>query len=227
MCGRFALNQIPSSILELLGFGLPESFQERFNIAPSENSWIVLQEMDEQPVLQELYWGLVPFWAKEKSIGMKAINARAESVAEKPMFREAYQRRRCLVPASGFYEWRKNGREKIPYYFSPKSEREPLVFAGLWENWNNGNETLRSFTIITTAANDFMKPIHDRMPLILKPEFWQTWIAPDAGLSEIDKILEHPVGNDVLQNWEVGSYVNNAAHEGPDCIEPVDLFRNI
>lgn len=218
MCGRFSLNQIPDSILELFLGGVPESFQERFNIAPSENSWIVLQEMEEQPVLQELYWGLVPFWAKEKSIGMKAINARAESVAEKTMFREAYQRRRCLVPASGFYEWRKNGREKIPYYFSPKNEREPLVFAGLWENWYNGNETLRSFTIITTAANDFMKPIHDRMPLILKPEFWRKWIAPDAGLSEIDKILEQPIDNDVLQNWEVSPYVNNAAHEGACCI---------
>ena len=158
MCGRFALNQISDSILELLGFGLPESFQERFNIAPSENSWVALQEKDRKPVLQELYWGLIPFWAKEKSIGMSAINARTESVAEKPMFREAYQRRRCLVPASGFYEWRKNGKGKIPYYFSPKNEEEPLVFAGLWENWNNGNETLRSFTIITTAANDFMKP---------------------------------------------------------------------
>ena len=151
----------------------------------------------------------------------------AESVAEKPMFREAYQKRRCLVPASGFYEWRKNGKEKIPYYFSPKNEREPLVFAGLWDDWNEKNENIRSFTIITTAANDFMKPTHDRMPLILKPEFWRKWIAPDAGLSEIDKILEQPVGNDVLQNWEVGPYVNNAAHEGPACIEPIDLFRNI
>ena len=158
---------------------------------------------------------------------MKAINARAESVAEKPMFREAYQKRRCLVPASGFYEWRKNGKEKIPYYFSPKNDREPLVFAGLWDDWNEKNENIRSFTIITTAANDFMKPIHDRMPLILKPEFWRKWIAPDAVLSEIDKILEQPVGNDVLQNWEVGPYVNNAAHEGSACIEPIDLFRNI
>ena len=136
MCGRFSLNQIPDSILELLGFGLPESFQERFNIAPSENSWVALQEKDRKPVLQELYWGLVPFWAKEKSIGMRAINARAESVAEKPMFREAYQKRRCLVPASGFYEWRKSGKEKIPYYFSPINENEPLVFAGLWDDWN-------------------------------------------------------------------------------------------
>ena len=100
-------------------------------------------------------------------------------------------------------------------------------FAGLWNDWNEKNENIRSFTIITTAANDFMKPTHDRMPLILKPEFWRKWIAPDAGLSEIDKILEQPVGNDVLQNWEVGPYVNNAAHEGPDCIEPIDLFRNI
>ncbi|WP_288590887.1 SOS response-associated peptidase [uncultured Victivallis sp.] len=227
MCGRFSLNQIPDFILELLGFGLPESFQERFNIAPSENSWVVLQEKDRKPVLQELYWGLIPFWAKEKSIGMRAINARAESVAEKPMFREAYQKRRCLVPASGFYEWRKNGKEKIPYYFSPINENEPLVFAGLWDDWNEKNENIRSFTIITTTANDFMKPIHNRMPLILKPEFWRKWIAPEAGLSEIDKILEQPVGNDVLQNWEVGPYVNNAAHEGSACIEPIDLFRNI
>lgn len=148
----------------------------------------------------------------------------AESVTEKPMFREAYQKRRCLAPASGFYEWRKNGRGKIPYYFSPKNEREPLVFAGLWENWNNGNETLWSFTIITTAANDFMKPIHDRMPLILKPEFWRKWIAPEAGLSEIDKILEQPAGNDVLQNWEVSPYVNNAAHEGACCIARINFL---
>ena len=104
----------------------------------------------------------------------------AESVAEKPMFREAYQKRRCLAPASGFYEWRKNGRGKIPYYFSPKNEREPLVFAGLWENWNNGNETLWSFTIITTAANDFMKPIHDRMPLVYHahPRLNVSWCPP-------------------------------------------------
>lgn len=225
MCGRFSLNQIPDSILELLGFGLPESFQGRFNIAPSENSWIALQERGEQPVLQELHWGLIPSWAREKNIGMKAINARSESIAEKSMFREAYQKRRCLVPASGFYEWRKNSQQKTPYFFSPQNTADSLVFAGLWEDWRQGTENIRSFTIITTAANDFMRPIHDRMPLILQPEAWRKWISPVTELSEINKILERPVGNDFLQSWEVSSYVNDAAHEGPACIEPVNLFQ--
>lgn len=224
MCGRFSLNQIPDSLLELLGFGLPESFQERFNIAPTENSWVALQEENEKPVLQALYWGLIPFWAKEKSIGQKAINARAESVAEKPMFRDAYQKRRCLIPASGFYEWNKCGKEKIPYYFSPRSENAPLVFAGLWDDWSDRSENVRSFTIITTAANDFMRPIHDRMPLILQSEHWREWIAPDTRLSDINEILEQPISNNLLQNWEVSSYVNNAAHEGAVCIEPANLI---
>ncbi|WP_288612861.1 SOS response-associated peptidase family protein [uncultured Victivallis sp.] len=129
-----------------------------------------------------------------------------------------------FLPAEMRYDHQGFSEDSVQHYFSPQNEREPLVFAGLWDDWNEKNENIRSFTIITTTANDFMKPIHDRMPLILKPEFWRKWIVPDAGLSEMDKILEQPVGNDVLQNWEVGPYVNNAAHEGAGCIARINFL---
>lgn len=130
----------------------------------------------------------------------------------------------ALLPGSGFrllWMAKERQRENAVLLLSEKWAGT-VGFAGLWDDWNKKNENIRSFTIITTAANDFMKPIHDRIPLILKPEFWRKWIAPDAGLSEIDKILEQPVGNDVLQNWEVGPYVNNAAHEGACCIARIN-----
>ena len=176
MCGRFALQSIPKQVLDEFII-IPPPVLPRYNIAPTQKAPVVLVGHDGQPVMDELRWGLIPSWAKDVSAGVRAINARAETIAEKPTFRDAFRKRRCLVPASGFYEWRRDGKTKTPYYFT--SRKDPIVFAGLWEQWTDGAETIHSFTIITTEANGLMAPIHDRMPVILQRGDWWTWLDPD------------------------------------------------
>lgn len=156
MCGRFALESIPKQILDEFII-TPPPISPRYNIAPTQKAPVVLDGHDGHPVIDEFRWGLIPSWAKDASAGVRAINARAEAIAEKPTFRDAFRKRRCLVPASGFYEWKRDGKTKTPYYFS--SQKELVVFAGLWERWSGGAEVIRSFTIITTKANILMASI--------------------------------------------------------------------
>ena len=169
-----------------------------------------------------LRWGLVPFWAKDPSIGNRMINARAETVAEKPSYRAAFRHRRCLVLADGFYEWRRQNDAKTPYFISLASG-EPFALAGLWENWNDkeSGESLQTTTLITTAANDFMQPLHHRMPVILQAEAANEWLAGSA------ESLEHAAERTPkLQAWPVDRRVNNARNEGEELIEPAgDLIQ--
>ena len=162
-------------------------------------------------------WGLIPSWAKEPGIGNSLINARADTVAEKPAFRSAFKKRRCLAPADGFYEWkRENG--KTPYYFRLKDE-SPFAFAGLWERWEKGDEPVESCTLITCEANGVVGPVHNRMPVILKPEGYARWLDPEEQRSEDLVRLLAPLPDDWLSAHPVGKLVNNPRNEDPRCIE--------
>jgi putative SOS response-associated peptidase YedK len=176
MCGRFALKSPPAKLIERFGLDECADFAPRYNIPPGTDIPVIRRSPEGKRVLHLLRWGLVPHWAKDPSIGNKLSNARGDSVAEKPSFRDAFRRRRCLIPADGFYEWKTEGKVKQPYFISLKSG-EPLAMGGLWESWRRPDgEILRTACIITTGPNDVMEPIHDRMPVILRAESWQAWL---------------------------------------------------
>ena len=162
-----------------------------------------------------LRWGLVPFWAKDPSIGNRMINARSETVAEKPSFRNAYKKRRCLVLADGFYEWHKEGDVKTPYFIS-LADGSPFAFAGLWEDWNSeeSDESLQTTAIITTAASDFMAQLHQRMPVVMRPAEAERWLAGDMEL--LPELID---ASPEFQAWPVDRKVNNARNEGADLID--------
>ena len=214
MCGRFALSEIPRSLLQMYGLSTP-MMTPRYNVAPTQPVPVVIKEAG-KVLVQNMVWGLVPYWAKDRKIGARSINARAETVAEKPTFREPFKRRRCLVPASGFYEWKKGpGTSRTPYYFVAADVERPLVFAGLWDEWKGGDESVRSFTIITISADQQMAAFHDRMPVMLAPEQWDPWLSTDAPANP--SLLTG--GTVPLEFWPVDSYVNKAGNEGAQCIE--------
>lgn len=218
MCGRFAFYS-PSEAAAAL-FGVTESIevQPRYNIAPTQFVAAIRANDSSYRELVMLRWGLVPFWAKDPSIGNRMINARAETVAEKPSFRAAYRHRRCLVLADGFYEWRKQDGGKTPYFISA-ANGQPFAFAALWENWQSkeSDESLQTTTLITTAANDFMIDIHHRMPVVLGPLAASKWLAGENGLLE-----QVSADRPELRAWPVDRRVNNARNDGEDLILAVD-----
>lgn len=220
MCGRFT--NIGRAILLAHRLGLmPASLRQRYNIAPTQRAPVALRDGDGAVRFEDLSWGLVPSWSRDASMAARCINAWAESVAEKPAFRDAFRQRRCLVPASGFYEWRRepDGKTRTPFYFSPAEEGGELVFAGLWESWRGGGEELRSFTIVTTEANRDVLPVHERMPVILPAEAWELWLDLEERRTERLLPLLRPASPGVLRFWRVGAYVNNARNEGGKCLE--------
>ena len=218
MCGRYALNHRPADLIRIFELIGCADFGPRYNIAPTAEIPVVRLAPEGGRVAHLLRWGLVPHWAKDPAIGAKLNNARGETVAEKPSFRDAFRRRRCIVPATGFYEWKAEGRVKLPHYISAP-DGEPLALGGLWESWRapDGN-ILRTCCIVITGPNAVMAPIHDRMPVILSREDWQTWLAgpPDDALA-----LVHPCPDAMLQAWPVSRRVSRAAEEGEDLILPL------
>jgi putative SOS response-associated peptidase YedK len=216
MCGRYAFNATPAQVAEHFGLAACADFVPRFNIPPGTDIPVIRHSPEGQRVLHLLRWGLVPHWAKDPSIGNKLNNARGESVAEKPSFREAFKRRRCLIPASGFYEWGAQGKVKQPYYISLKSG-ELLAMAGLWESWKSPDgEILRTCAIITTGPNALMQAIHDRMPVILAPEHWQAWL--NAPAEEVAGLLT-PYQADAMRAWPVNRRVSKAGEDDAGMIE--------
>ncbi len=168
-----------------------------------------------------LRWGLIPLWAKDPKIGNQCINAKAETVAEKPSFRSAFKKRRCLVVATGFYEWQVQERIKQPLWIGLQSQR-PFALAGLWEQWTSGEgEPLETCTIITTEPNDLMAPIHNRMPVILAPASYDQWLDPTFQHIEPLKALLRPYLSEELMAYPVSTLVNNPRHDVPQCLEPV------
>ena len=218
MCGRFAFYSPSEAAAALFGVASSHEVQPRYNIAPTQFVAAIRTDDSNNRELIMLRWGLVPFWAKDPSIGNRMINARAETVAEKPSYRAAYRHRRCLVLADGFYEWRKQENGKTPYFISP-ANGEPFAFAALWENWQSKEnaESLQTTTLITTAANDFMADIHLRMPVVLGPTTASKWLAGDNGVIE-----QVQADGPKLRAWPVDRRVNNARNDGEDLIVAVD-----
>lgn len=219
MCGRYTLKTPVDTLqreFELVG-ELPE-LTGRFNIAPTQEVPVVIEAGGRH--LELVRWGLVPFWADDLKIGSRMINARAETVPAKPAFRKAYERRRCLVLADGFYEWKKGPKGKIPMYIHRRSGA-PFAFAGLWEEWKKGaGAPVRSCTIVTTQANELLAPIHDRMPVILAPENYAAWLDPATKAGpELEKLLAPPPVGD-FEAYPVSPLVNAAGNDRPECIEP-------
>jgi putative SOS response-associated peptidase YedK len=200
MCGRYALHSQPEIVALLYWLKTNPELKPRYNIAPTQHSPVIRLNDESEPELVMMRWGLIPAWAKDVSIGARLINARAETVKEKPAFRAAYKKRRCLVPASGFYEWKVSGARKQPYFVHPKDE--PLFsFAGLWEHWFDTDEKrIETFTIVTTEANGFMRSLHTRMPVMVEKTNLKNWLNPATGQDDPwqklypDKLMAaHPV----------------------------------
>lgn len=218
MCGRFALSAKTKDIEKLLPeLKISQPTEPRYNIAPSQNILAAIVD-GEQYSSKEFKWGLVPFWAKDSAIGNKMINARSETIAEKPSFRNAFNKRRCVIFTDGFYEWRRSGKTKTPYFIHLKSGK-PFAFAGLWERWDKESEPLETATIVTTTPNELMKPIHNRMPVILDSDMMEKWMAP-MDKKELLALLQ-PFDSAQMEAYEVSTIVNNPANDVPDCIQPV------
>ncbi len=215
MCGRFAFYSPTEATAALFGVRSVPEVKPRYNIAPTQTIAAVRVSAEDSRELALLRWGLVPFWAKDPSIGNRMINARAETVAEKPSFRAAYRKRRCLILADGFYEWRKEADGKTPYYITLASG-EPFGFAGLWEDWHSKDtgEALQTTAIITTAANEFMTQIHHRMPVVLQKDAADRWLDGDEQL-----LAEVGESGPVFRAWPVDRRVNNARNEGEDLLK--------
>lgn len=214
MCGRFAFYSPSEAAAALFGVNGSTSVEPRYNIAPTQDVAAIRNDEAGDRELVSLRWGLVPSWAKDPEIGNRMINARAETVAEKPSFRAAYSRRRCVVLADGFFEWRKTGDVKTPYFISLASG-EPFALGALWESWQDkeSDEVIQSTTMITTEANEFMQPLHHRMPMILDPERAGLWLGGAKDMLETAAANSPP-----LQAWAVGRRVNNARNQGEELI---------
>jgi putative SOS response-associated peptidase YedK len=239
MCGRYALTTPPAQVAALfeLSGALPPDWRPRYNIAPGQDVPVVHAEADADTdsiarVLDPMRWGLVPHWAPDPAAGPAPINARSETAATRPAFREPFRHRRCLLPCDGFYEWKKldpDGRRKQPMFIR-LAGGGTFALAGLWDRWRprdgagdgDGARELRTCTVLTTDANDLLRPIHDRMPVILPHEHWATWLDPRITDPARVQGLLRPFPADRLEAWPVSTAVNRPANDGPDLIRRVE-----
>lgn len=218
MCGRFTLRTPAAEAARHFAlFEVPE-LEPRYNIAPSQPVAAVRAAASGQRELVMLRWGLIPSWADDPALGNRLINARAEGVHQKPAFRQAFRRRRCLVPADGFYEWQRVGGQKQPYHIGLR-DGSLFAFAGLWELWQRGEAAVDSCTLITTEANDALRPIHDRMPVILASADYDRWLDPDNQQADDLLPLLRPYASEPMVAKPVSRWVNVPTHEGPRCLE--------
>ncbi|UCD46874.1 MAG: SOS response-associated peptidase [Deltaproteobacteria bacterium] len=222
MCGRFTLFDTAASLAEAFEVAEVPSLSPRYNIAPSQAVAAVrIPPSGGAREVVLLRWGLIPSWAKDPSLGDRMINARAETAAGKPAFRSAIRRRRCLVPASGFYEWKRTNGRKQPYYIR-RPDGKPFAFAGLWESWEGpGQAAVESCTILTTSANELLLPIHDRMPVIVSPADYDLWLSPEVRDPEELARLFRPCPPEEVTAFPVGTAVNNPKTDSPQLIEPL------
>jgi putative SOS response-associated peptidase YedK len=219
VCGRFSLTVSEEILRQYFPFELSAKVLPRYNIAPGQEVLAVVFD-DGKMTGRMLKWGLVPYWANDPKIGFKMINARAETVDEKASFKHAFKKRRCLILADGFYEWKKEGDKKIPYRFTLKNE-QPFAFAGLWEKWDKHGGPMYTCTIITTKANELVEAIHDRMPVILPKEWEKVWLDPAIEDAEYLKSLLRPYPSEEMKMYEVSTIVNSPKNDVSDCIKPV------
>ena len=222
MCGRFTFAQSDETIAELFHLAEVPPLSPRYNIAPTQSVPVVMETAEDKTrQFKLLHWGLIPSWAKDSKMGAKLINARAETVDEKPAFRAAFKKRRCLVLADGFYEWQQQNGKKQPFYFRLQ-DGQPFAFAGLWEHWEGAEgEAIESCTILTTEANDLLQPIHDRMPVILDAKDYEKWLDPTVQKPDALKSLLKPYRSEAMTLYPVSAKVNNAKYESPNCIEEI------
>ena len=220
MCGRYAVTSAPEAIRALFGYPEQRDFPPRYNIAPSQPIAIV-RLIDGKRQFALVRWGLLPSWVKDPKSFTLLVNARGESLTDKPAFKTAMKRRRCLIPANGFYDWRTTGGRKQPYYVRAKSG-EPLAFAGLWEIWIGPNgEELETATIVTTRANRMLADIHDRMPVIIPPDAFNLWLDCTNVDAETAAALIAPARENLLEAYEVSAAVNRTANDNPKLLEPL------
>lgn len=217
MCGRYTLRTPPADWAPTFDVEPPPDLQLRFNIAPTQEAPIVRLDAEGRREAVLARWGLIPSWADDPSVGSRMINARCETAATLPAFRQAFERRRCLVPADGFYEWRSEGKRKQPVYVC-RVDRRPWAFAGLWESWRHQELRIESFTILTTDANPALQSLHTRMPVILHAADYPRWL--DGPTQDVAPLLR-PYPESELTHFAVNPAVNRATYDAPDCLEPV------
>jgi putative SOS response-associated peptidase YedK len=225
MCGRYSQRQPAEVIAKAFEVDNVPALEPRYNVAPTQSVPTVLQpSVSKNRQFKMMHWGLIPKWAKDSKIGSKLINARAETVAEKPAFKSAFRKRRCLVLADGFYEWQQqdNKKQKQPYYFFLK-DGQPFAFAGLWEQWEDASgEVIDSCTLLTTDANELMRPVHNRMPVILNPKDYERWL--DSELKEPEQLqpLLRPYSTQEMLTYPVSTVVNKPSNDNTECIKSIE-----
>ena len=221
MCGRYRLSRRKQMIEEYFETENEVDWEPRYNIAPSQPVGIIRQDPSKPERHFSLArWGLIPSWATDASIGFKTINARAETVADKPAFRDAFVSRRCLLPADGFFEWSRRGKEKQPFHFGMQDD-SLFAFAGLWDRWKDPSGTvIESCTILTTTPNSLLVDVHDRMPVILRPDNYDLWL--DPGFKDVKALAEvlAPFDAAKMRSFPVSTRINAVANDDPDCVVP-------
>jgi putative SOS response-associated peptidase YedK len=221
MCGRFTQRAPAERVKKEFQLEEAPSIEARYNIAPTQSVLAIRHSPDGREVVM-LKWGLIPAWAKDASIGAKLINARSETVDEKPSFREAFKRRRCIIPADGFYEWQRTGGKKQPFYFRFKDDRL-FGFAGLWDKWRNADgESIETCSILTTEANAILSKVHDRMPVILDPEAYDLWLDEDVRKQDLRKELLCPFAASEMTSYPVSMAINSPQHQGEQLVQPIE-----
>ncbi|MBA2380761.1 MAG: SOS response-associated peptidase [Chloroflexi bacterium] len=223
MCGRFSQQRPASELAEIFAAEpLAEELEPRFSVAPTDQAHVVVQR-PERRAITAYRWGLIPHWSDSAKVGSRMFNARAETLTSSAAFRDAFRRKRCLVPVDGFYEWHRDGARRQPFSIA-RGDGRPLALAGLWAGWRDpaDDQVIRSFTIITSRPNDQMAGLHDRMPVIIPEDAWSIWLDPDlADPAQLQGLFE-PTDNIALRIWPVSTLVNNVRNDGPELIVPID-----
>lgn len=224
MCGRFTQQRPASELADIFAAEpLADELGPRYNVAPTDDAFVVVQREDRRAITA-YRWGLVPHWSPDLKGGSRMFNARAETITSSPAFREAFKRRRCLVPVDSFYEWKREGTLRQPYRVV-RDDGRPLALAGLWAGWKDpeGDTVRRTFTIVTTTPNAALADLHDRMPVVIEDGAWDGWLATDAGPVEPSELLAmlRPADDLGLRIYPVNRYVNDVRQDGPELIEPL------
>ena len=221
MCGRFVLKDNIEDLSSCFQIDNVDDLllEARYNIYPGQNVPVIIMEKRKKFVMMR--WGLVPSWSNDPLIGFQMINARAETLSQKASFKNSFKKLRCIIPCSGFYEWKKlDKKTKVPYFIRLRNGT-PFALAGLWDRWNKDGGNLTTFTIITTTPNNIIEPIHDRMPVILKSENHDMWINPDITDTENISDFLKPYPSEEMELYEISTFVNNPKNDSPECIEPI------
>jgi putative SOS response-associated peptidase YedK len=221
MCGRYLLISPVEAMRKFFDVGGLLNLPPRYNIAPTQDAPVVRLDQQGRRELILMRWGLVPMWAKDLSMGARAINARAESIAQKPAFRDAFERRRCLVPTDGFFEWEKKGKLRQPWRIG-RAEDGLMALAGVWERWRPPDGgVVRSYAVVTTDANELVAPLHDRMPVVIAPERFAEWLDPQTPQEKLKQLLR-PYPAELMKAYPISRRLNDVRNDDAACIEPFE-----